>query len=173
MPTSRKPPDRRLRRNKPRLVERLPSPPPPDPQASWRRETKERWIAYWNDPVSRAASDADRALVDRYFSYLDEWERSLRAYRRRRFVPGSNEQPVLNPLGRFALELEAKLLAIEDRLGVSPLARSKLGLALGEARKSLAGLNSNLEREMAEHADEVDPRLPEQTNDKEDDPDAG
>lgn len=169
MPAHKKPAGRRQRRNRPRLVERLPSPPPPEPQASWRPETKVRWAAYWNDPVALAVSDVDKLLVDRYFAYADEWERSLRAYKRRRFVPGSNEQPVLNPLGRFCLELETKMSALEDRLGISPLARSKLGIAFQEVRKGIDELNSNLEREMVERSDEDDPRLPGQTaDDKED-----
>lgn len=108
MPTFKKPPERRIRRNKPRLVESIPPTPPPEPQAHWRPETKENWAAFWGDSVARAVSDANKTVVDRYFAYYDEWERSLRPYKRWRFIPGSNRQP--DPFDGAAIEERPRVL---------------------------------------------------------------
>jgi hypothetical protein len=94
--------------------------------------------------------------LQRLFTYYDEWERSMRAYRRRRLVTGSTGQPKLNDLGKFCLELESKIERLEDKLGITPMARMRLGIAFGEARKTLEEIN----REVDEGIQEADdPRL--------------
>jgi len=50
---------------------------------------------------------------------------------------GSQGQLVLHPLSRVVTEIEGKLVAIEDRLGLSPQARLNLGLSQVEAKSKL------------------------------------
>ena len=135
-----KPPDRRQRRGRndagalaiPTAAQ-IPAPPP-----GLLGVTKKAWQAFWAAPTAALVVDSDRTALDRLFSLYDEHTRLWRAARRRRLVDGSQGQPVLNPLYRQADTLRAEILALEDRFGLSPMARLKLGAALGEARRSLA-----------------------------------
>jgi hypothetical protein len=92
----------------------------------------------------------------RLFDLYDEHERALRAYRRKRLVPGSQGQPVINPAGRLLRELAGEIRQLEDRYGLSPMARLKLGHQGATAALTLAELNRTLENDA--HEDE-DPRL--------------
>jgi hypothetical protein len=60
-------------------------------------------------------------------------------------VLGSQGQYVLNPLYRQMVTLETEIRNLEDRFGLSPMARLKLGVTFGDAARSLADINANLE----------------------------
>jgi len=50
---------------------------------------------------------------------------------------GSQGQQILHPLARMLLDIETKLMPLEDRLGLSPEARLRLGLAVAETQSKL------------------------------------
>ena len=62
-------------------------------------------------------------------------------------VVGSQGQAVLNPLYSAMLKIDAEIRQMEDRIGLSPKARVSLGIQIGQMKKSLDDLNSELEEE--------------------------
>jgi P27 family predicted phage terminase small subunit len=97
--------------------------------------TRRIWNAYWNSPVSRAVDvDADRYRVERWISTVDEYERVNAAFKQTRIVKGSTGQPVLNLLNQYLQQLLAEINKAETELGLTPLARMRLGIAYGEAQ---------------------------------------
>jgi P27 family predicted phage terminase small subunit len=97
--------------------------------------TKRIWSAYWQSPVSRAVDrEADRYRVERWITTIDEYERINAAFKQTRIVKGSTGQPVLNPLSQYLQQLLAEINKAETELGLTPLARMRLGIAYGEAQ---------------------------------------
>lgn len=136
------------------------TPAPPMPRApggKWLKATRDLWSEFWASPIAGAVdrqSDAPRLF--RWLVLWDEWGRALRSFRKHRLATGSTGQVVINPLGKYLLELERQLERTEERFGLSPLDRMRLGITFGEARRSLADLNEELEVD-----DEGDYELPE------------
>ncbi len=161
VPRAKKPAARRQRRNASDIglvaVER--SPQAPAPAKAWLALTSERWQTYWGSDIATVAKrDSDLPALTRLFGYYDDLERSLRAFARERFIEGSQGQPKLNPLAAHIVSLEGLIRALEDRFGLSPQARLKLGVDFANAATSLDALN----RSMADDddgSDEEDPRL--------------
>jgi len=94
-------------------------------------------------------ADADKPLVTRYVTMLNEWE-NLQSIRRREglFASGANGQIVAHPVVKMINDAESKLLTMEDRLGMNPAARLRLGadkLRQKQAEKSLGSLLDELE----------------------------
>ena len=140
-------PEKRQRRNKRPEVRVLPfvGSAPPAPPSGLLKATVARWEAYWASPVAAAADRVtDLPALERLFRSYDEVERAGRAFRRERIVAGSTGQPTLNPLGRYIAQLTTEITGLEDRLGLTPKARLALGIQLGEARRSLNDLISEV-----------------------------
>lgn len=159
MPVPPKPADRRQRRNPRDLgkvvsVPSARSPVPPMP-AGLLAPVRASWNAFWTSEQASLVMPADHPALLRLFALLDERERCFRAARKQRLVQGSTGQPQLNPLLKFVASLDAEIRQLEDRFGLSPLARLRLGVAFGEAHKSLADLNRTL---LEEVGDDDDPR---------------
>ena len=54
---------------------------------------------------------------------------------------------MINPLYSAMLKLDAEIRQLEDRIGMNPKSRVALGISIGQAKKSLADLNAELEEE--------------------------
>lgn len=124
--------------------------------------TVEAWDRVWrSNVVSVVDLLSDLETVVRWASLLDERERALRSFRRRRLVPGSQGQPTLSPLWQVVQACDKELRALEDRIGLSPKARLQLGITFGEAAKSLDSMNAELDMEGDDDDDALDndPRL--------------
>jgi hypothetical protein len=112
-------------------------------------QTIEKWEAYWRSPVAEIAlrsGGLDLAGLHRWIINVEEWHRAMRAFRSKRIVPGSTGQPTLNPLAGYLASREAAITAAEQQYGMTPMARLKLGIAVGEAKLTAAALNRALER---------------------------
>jgi P27 family predicted phage terminase small subunit len=104
-------------------------------QAGLLKPSVEAWEAFRRSEVAQAIDVAsDMPRVERWITYLDEWGRAMRALRKARLSTGSTGQLVLSPLAGYVRQLEVALAAAETELGMTPLARMKLGLAAGQAR---------------------------------------
>lgn len=104
----------------------------PAADTDWLASTKKQWTAFWKSPAAqKIEASLDLPAVERLFTLYDERARSLRDFRKARLVKGSQDQLVLNPLGRQINSLNTAILALEDRLGLSPMARLKLNISLG------------------------------------------
>ena len=116
--------------------------PTPDPPAGLDGEALAWWSAYWGSPLATVTSPSDVMLVRRYAVLLSEWSVSMGEFQRERVVEGSTGQPRLHPLSTWISTREAAMQGIEDRLGLSPLSRVRLGIALGEAARTIQDLNA-------------------------------
>src|SRR5690606_34788934 len=124
------------------------------PHEDWRPDVKQDWAAFWLSDVAHAVSESDVPALYRLFE-LRNMERSFHdAALAEPTVIGSKGQTVLNPLLRQADSLRAEIRQLEDRFGLNPAARAKLGIDASRLRKSLADLNS----EVVNDAEEEDPR---------------
>ena len=117
--------------------------------------TLEAWDAYWAAPVAKAVDPvSDLPAIRRLFTLYDERERCYRSVRVARMVQGSKGQPVVNPLYRQMSTLDAEIRALEDRYGLNPAARARLGIALTAAVAAFAALVG----EGTDDEDDEDPR---------------
>jgi P27 family predicted phage terminase small subunit len=118
---------------------------PPEPPAGLLVATRDAWATFWGSPLAGLVVDSDLPALERLFQLYDERARAWRGYKRRRLVEGSQGQPVASPLFRVAMALESEIRPLEDRFGVTPAARLKLGIRLGEAARSLEDLVRDLD----------------------------
>jgi P27 family predicted phage terminase small subunit len=132
--------------------------PPPAP--GLLKASRASWERFWSSPLAPLTIPADLPALERLWSLYDERARAYRGYRHERLVEGSQGQPVLNPLAAAMKAMDAEIRALEDRFGLTPMARLRLGVQLGEAARSLEDLNRSMDDDDPGDADEdVDPRV--------------
>lgn len=132
---------------------------PPEPPAGISKESVGEWDQYWASEVAFAVREADLPALRRLWLLRDEWGRCFRAFQRRRFVEGSTGQPVISPAANELHRIEADVRALEDRFGVTPASRLRLGLTGAQLTASLEELAGAAGGE-AEKTDETDdPRI--------------
>ena len=112
------------------------SPPPPAP-ATLGPEGSLLWEHLWRVGVNAYAPDTDRFILERYCS-LSERRATLQ-----RIVDvegwtavGSTGNIVAHPAAKLLHDVEAKLLPLEDRLGLSPESRIRLNILTHTETKS-------------------------------------
>lgn len=107
----------------------MPKPPPGLLIASVRR-----WERFWTSQVAEVIDlDSDLPTLRRWIEASDEFERTARIIKNTgRLVQGSMGQPVLNPLYGLLRDLHAQIARAESEFGMTPMARLRLGLQLGE-----------------------------------------
>jgi P27 family predicted phage terminase small subunit len=113
---------------------------PPVPELPGRsgmlQATRDRWAAFWGSQVARAVNvDSDLPRLIRWARATDEYDRVAEVCKRSRLVKGSMGQPVLNPLFSYLAQLEAQIARAETEFGMTPMARLRLGIALGELKE--------------------------------------
>ena len=124
-------------------AERPPVPPVP---ASLSARSRDQWERFWSSPLVRVLVPAlDVDAIETLFVLRDERQRAIQAGKKQRIVIGSTGQQVLNPLLKYALELQREIRAIEATLGLNPQSRLKLSVLLGDASRSLEDVNADLE----------------------------
>lgn len=116
------------------------------------KATREAWEAYWSSSLPQLLTGADRSSLVRLFDQYDRRERLARAWSRSPFTEGSTGQQIVNPAARAVATLDSAIVQLEDRFGITPLARMRLGIAMGEAARSLDEMN----REFDEDEDDDD-----------------
>lgn len=128
-------------------------PPAPKPAGGLLKSSEKLWESYWKSISAQAALDVDQlGVAERWIVAHDEWVRATNAFRRKRIVEGSQGQPVLNPLASYIASREATLAKCEAELGLTPMARLKLGIAVGQAKMTAAELNRMTQE--PDHGDE-------------------
>lgn len=158
MPRPKAPADRRQRTNTPGVGQLVPTEREsvPELRGELLDVTLETWAEFWQSDVSSLVVPSDLPALRRLFSLYDERERCYAdAVAGGRTTRGSTGQETLAPLYKHVTTLDEKILALEDRFGMTPLARLKLGAQLGDAAKSLDEMN----RRLADDDDDApDPR---------------
>lgn len=116
----------------------------PEPPGRILPRIRALWTTFWQSPLAAHVIDSDRGALERLFRLYDQRERYLVAGSKLAMTTGSTGQLTLNPLIKQVDVLDGKILALEDRFGLSPMARLKLQVTLGDASRSLADLNAAL-----------------------------
>ena len=118
---------------------------PPYPK-SILKVTKEQWATYWQSEISVVACEVDLPVVERLHRRYDERERAYREVRKSgRLAVGSQGQKILHPLLKYIDQCEQEIRQLEDRLGLSPHARLKMGATLAGAKRTLEQVNAGLD----------------------------
>lgn len=118
----------------------------PKPPAGLTTQSRKIWRAYWESQVSNAADQqADMHRLQRWIQYVDEYEKVSKVFRSTRLVKGSMGQPVLNPLSGYLANVEANISRAENEMGLTPLARLRLGITYGQAMLTAEALNRALD----------------------------
>lgn len=112
--------------------------PAPNAPSGLLTSLRRTWTAFWGSPLAQnVVLPTDIPALERLWRLYDERERASRAARRQRIVVGSQGQPVLHPLLRYVGDLDAEIRQLEDRFGLTPLARLRLGITQGQALEQL------------------------------------
>jgi P27 family predicted phage terminase small subunit len=128
----------------------------PVADVAWRETTVERWVIFWNSPLASQVEPSDQGAFRRLFKLYDEIERMWEAIELTgRVVEGSQGQPRPNPLYKQVQEFQAEARQLEDRFGLSPMSRLRLGITFADAQASLDGLNARLAAKMSEMDDDL------------------
>lgn len=137
-----KSPERRQRRNARAEISLSPrTVPPPEPPENLLPEVLDAWHAYWRSDLSGlVVDDTDLPALVRLFRLRDQQARASQSAVDDPLVEGSQGQLVLNPSARLAGSLESPIRQLEDRFGLTPEARLRLGVSLGQAAASLRDL---------------------------------
>jgi P27 family predicted phage terminase small subunit len=130
----------------------------PEPPEGLSAPVREAWETFWQSEIAQAVTDIDLPAVRRLFAYYEQHRRALEVASMELAVPGSKGQLRLNPLADYALKLEQAILRLETELGKTPLARSRLGIAVGQARLTLEEINRRASEGVSD-GDVRDPRL--------------
>ena len=164
MPAPKKPVDRVQRRNKPKTPDKqvvnintakVPKPPvlPAALKDEWNTLWQSDLAAHWNQDSDLLAMRRLFGLYKRLAKYEQEGDRSA-------VTEGSTGQLTMHPLLKAADTLRPQILALEDRFGLTPMARLKLNISLGDSVISLDEMNKRLAADEDDDADdELDPRL--------------
>ena len=91
----------------------------------------------------------DLHRIERWIRAVDEYERVHVKVVSKRLAKGSKEQIVLTPYVPYLKMQMDEIGRAESELGLTPLARLRLGIAYGEARMTALELNKMLD-EVAE-----------------------
>lgn len=128
----------------------------PAPSGNWLPATVQQWEQFWSDAeLVSIVRESQRPTLTRLFDLRDRQARcwalaeSLRAaVGDEHFTTGSTGQVKANPLydradkaEAMAIQLETKIVALEDRFGLAPGSMFKLGVDF-QRRESLAQANA-------------------------------
>ena len=105
-------------------------------------QAQQVWAAYWDDAVATVATVVDRGLLIRWITEYDRYMRTIAEADREPLVRGSTGQPAENPLYKIAYRALDAAERCERQMGIGPLHRSNLGIAVITERKSLADMNA-------------------------------
>lgn len=128
---------------------------PPAMPTGLLKSTRDKWEAFWKSSVARTVDQRSDMLVERLFRYYDEWERCSRVFRRKRIVTGSTGQPVINPAGKAMLDLETRIIKLEERIGLTPRDRMALGIQAATAKTIVDELGDAFDEEDEDEEFEV------------------
>lgn len=142
-----------------RIHARLVPPPPHPAKGKLLAQTVKDWDTFWASDVAGTVIDADLVALRRLFQMYDARERAVRAWLAAPFTLGSTKQLQNHPAASVVASMDTRITKLEDRFGITPLGRLKLGIVLGAAAKSLEDMNRDFSDEDDDDESSIDPRL--------------
>jgi P27 family predicted phage terminase small subunit len=104
----------------------------------WHPIAKQRWREMWASDVAGSwERNADMGRLARYIIDFDRWLKLSQLMVGRELVRGSRGQVRPNPLFNVLASLEGDLKAAEEKFGLTPLDRMRLGIEIGGAAAGL------------------------------------
>lgn len=119
----------------------------PTPPEQLHPAVARQWDVFWVSEVAHVLAASDLPAVERLFLYRSEWWETHDIYAglaytagpeveddaplAAKLVLGSAKQLTLHPLAKRLLELESAIDKLETQLGLTPMARARLGIAIG------------------------------------------
>lgn len=113
-----------------------------DPPGGLSESSLALWNAYWTDAVATVQTPVDRGVLTRWITEYDRYLRTVAEADLKPLVPGSQGQDVENPLYKIAYRALDAAERCEKQMGVGPLYRSNLGIAVITEQKSLQQMNA-------------------------------
>lgn len=110
---------------------------------AWRDDVREAWAELWSSPLAGHFRPTDVPALRRLFDYRHQLIEAGERYAEEPMTVGSMGQPVLSPWAAEVHRLEATVQKLEDRFGLTPMSRLRLGVTYEEG-VSLAQRNSQL-----------------------------
>ena len=131
-----------------------------DPPEGLSEPALAMWDAYWSDAVSGVQTPADQGVLVRWVTEYDRYLRTVAEADLEPLVRGSTGQQVENPLYKIAYRALDAAERCERQMGIGPLHRSNLGIAVIAERKSLQEMNAKYGGERRDERDDrPDPRI--------------
>lgn len=127
-----------------------PIPTPPDNLSD---NLLREWEEYWTSEVANASDAVDVPTVRRLFIYRLEWETLSAAYMalpvEERVIEGSRNSGAIqiHPFSKRLTELEKTINMLEKELGLTPLARARLGIEIGQSKRTWQQVNAHERKE--------------------------
>lgn len=150
MPQPKKPADRRQRGARTKdigsAVVPLPSKQAPAVAAApleWRDEVREAWAELWSSPLAGHYRPTDMPALRRLFELRHRQIVAQLAFDAEPTTLGSMGQEVMSPWAAEMHRLEGEIEKLEDRFGLTPMSRLRLGVTYEEG-VSLASRNAQL-----------------------------
>ena len=110
----------------------------PSPPKSFNALGKRLWNEIW-DAGRTAYQVTDSHVIERYVSLLVRRRELLDLVELEGWLSvGSTGQQVIHPAAKLVQDIEAKLVPLEDRLGLNPESRLRLGISSVESQSKLA-----------------------------------
>jgi P27 family predicted phage terminase small subunit len=113
--------------------------PVPRAPAGLSKALAEAWRDYWRSDVAVVERKEQVPAIRRLFVLRQRFEDAIAAAGLT--TEGSQGQVVRDPVGEHALALAAQVLKLEVELGLTPMARARLGLVVGKSALTVEALN--------------------------------
>lgn len=113
------------------------------PDVRWAPPVAESWSELWSSPLAGLIKPTDVPALRRLFEYRHQLLAAQANYDDEPMTVGSMGQPVLSPWAAEIHRLEAVVQKLEEKFGLTPLARLRLGVTF-ESGVSLASQNAAL-----------------------------
>jgi P27 family predicted phage terminase small subunit len=113
------------------------------PALHWRPEVAEAWHELWSSPLAGIIKPTDVPALKRLFEYRHSLLHAQEQFEADPVGTGSMGQEVLSPWATEVHRLEGVIEKLEDRFGLTPMSRLRLGVTFEEG-VSLANRNAQL-----------------------------
>jgi phage terminase small subunit len=106
----------------------------PLPDDGWLPEVAEAWHEFMSSPLAgpKVFKSTDLPALRRLFRYRDRLLHASLQFEEQPTTTGSMGQDVLSPWAAEIHRIEAEIQKLEDRFGLTPLARLRLGVTFEE-----------------------------------------
>lgn len=109
----------------------------------WAAEVQEAWVELWSSPLVACYKPTDMPALRRLFDLRDRLIDVQRKFDEEPTVAGSMGQLTLSPWAAEVHRVAAEVERLEDRFGLTPMSRLRLGVTYEEG-VSLAARNAQL-----------------------------